>query len=255
MNGWRAVAVKTPKEQFGRGATHGRAILGDDRDPRLEQIGQLDVIEADQRDAVVETKPPKCPVSTNRDEVLAGEDCSRRPRQGEHLGGGRLGALDALQAKPYKGFIDGDALRHQLFQVALMADRGGGDRLPVAKVSDAPVSVADEVTDSPTYTCLIVGQDRVGVEEGGRPVHEHDGGPGTPVGEQVAVVVAGRDDDESIHPTRRKRGEQLTLARSRAKFSMELWSCDENGLETSPKMTPIVALFPSARRRLLAVRL
>ena len=49
MHGGRGVAVETAEELIGGSATNRLRVLRNDRDRGVEQVGQRDVVEADQR--------------------------------------------------------------------------------------------------------------------------------------------------------------------------------------------------------------
>jgi len=53
------VAVQPAQEQPGRGAAQRRRVLSDHRHWQIQQVCQLDVVEADYGDAVMETDPPQ----------------------------------------------------------------------------------------------------------------------------------------------------------------------------------------------------
>ena len=79
-----------------------------------------------------------------------------------------------------------------------MALGRGRDRYQVAQVSDAPVSVSDEMRDALPDAGLVVGKDAIRVEKGGRPVDEDHRRSGSTLAEEIAVVVAGGHDDQPI---------------------------------------------------------
>ena len=71
------VAVEPDEEQLGRRSSHRRWILGDDCDPGVEQIRKEDVVEADQRDLVMEPAAPQCAACADGQQVLRGKDGGR----------------------------------------------------------------------------------------------------------------------------------------------------------------------------------
>jgi hypothetical protein len=82
MFGRRPITVKAAEEDLRGGAPDGSGILSDDCDPRLQQIGQQDVVEADRRDAPVKpkvSKRAKCPDGTRFCPVNSAVGGSGRP--------------------------------------------------------------------------------------------------------------------------------------------------------------------------------
>ena len=88
----RRVAVESSEQKVGRRPADRLRILGDDRDRRVEDVGERDVVEADQRDPAFEPGAPERPDAADREEVLAGEERRRRVGEREQrLDGGRGG--------------------------------------------------------------------------------------------------------------------------------------------------------------------
>ena len=58
--------------------------------------------------------------------------------------------------------------------------------------------MGDQVGDRAAGAADVVGDDRVGVDPARRPVDEHHRRAGALLGHQVAVVVAGRDDQQRV---------------------------------------------------------
>jgi hypothetical protein len=85
MHGRRGVAVETAKELIGGGATDRLRVLGNDGDCGVEQVGQRDVVEADQRDLAFATRPAESVHAADRQQVLPREKSRRWVGQREHL--------------------------------------------------------------------------------------------------------------------------------------------------------------------------
>src|SRR5438445_3136360 len=161
---WRTVAIDPVEEQLRGSPSHGRWILGDDRDARLEEIGEQDVVEPHQRDLRMKPQPAERPARSDRDEVLSGEEGSGRPRHREELGDRGLGAFGPAYVEPHHA-VDLEVLRRNLLDVAAMALDGGRDRVQVPEVPDAPVTLAGQVADPAPNPLGVVGEYGVGVKE------------------------------------------------------------------------------------------
>ena len=61
MHRRRGVAVESSEQKLGGRAAHRLRILRDDRDRRVEDVGERDVVEADQRDPAFEPGAPERP--------------------------------------------------------------------------------------------------------------------------------------------------------------------------------------------------
>src|SRR5262245_39098566 len=95
--GWGVVSVEPRKEQPGGGPPQRGWILSDHGDRRIEQVGQLNVIEADECDVAMEPQLLERPHGSDRDEVLRGEERRRGILRGDQVGSslfGRPGAAD-----------------------------------------------------------------------------------------------------------------------------------------------------------------
>jgi len=125
MRGRRSVSIEAAEEELGSRPAHGAWILRDDGEARVEQVGQQDVVKADQPHLVVLPHPSQGAVGTDGDQVLGGEQRRGWPRRGQHLRDRRLGALDAAKVHADKALIKGNALGGQLLDICLIA---GGRR-------------------------------------------------------------------------------------------------------------------------------
>src|SRR6266699_518952 len=67
---WRAIAVKTPEQHAGGGPADRCRVLSDDRDSRLKQVGEDEVVESHQRDLAVQFKPAEGAKCAEGDQVL-----------------------------------------------------------------------------------------------------------------------------------------------------------------------------------------
>src|SRR5205823_10078134 len=93
-------------------------VLRDHGDTRLEQVGQQDVVEADQRDAVVQAAAAKRAERANRDQVLAGEERGGGRAEAEDLLDRCLRSLDAAHVQANQLVVDLDAAGAELFDIA-----------------------------------------------------------------------------------------------------------------------------------------
>src|SRR5205823_2825572 len=109
-----------------------------------QELRQLEVIEADERDAAVSGESAQ---RAGRESVVAGEDRSRRLSQREQLAHGGLGAPSVVRAEPDQLGIEGDARRVERLAVALVSLLGGRDGRLVGDDRDSPVSVREQVLD------------------------------------------------------------------------------------------------------------
>ena len=71
-------AVEAREEQLRRRAPEPGRVLGEDGQPRLDDVAEHDVVEADERDRAREPEVVQRPHGVDRDEVLAREDGGRR---------------------------------------------------------------------------------------------------------------------------------------------------------------------------------
>src|ERR1700738_1856680 len=140
-------------------------------------------------------------------QVLPGEKRGGRLRTAEKLSCRRLRLFDSTQVESHQSLIDVDVVICKLFHVPAMPFGCGCNRVQVAEVSNPPVAMRDQMADSATNPGRIVGKYRVRVEERRRAVDEHNGGAGLALGEEVAVVLARRLDDQAIPPTGAKGGD------------------------------------------------
>lgn len=82
----------------------------------------------------------------------------------------------------------------------------------VADEADAAVAVGDEVGDAVPRAAGVVAEDDVRVDAAGRAVDEDRGDAGGDLGLQVAVVVAGGDDHQTVDPPCAEGQYKLLLA-------------------------------------------
>jgi len=91
----RHVTVEPAEEQLGRGSSHRCRVLGDDRDPGIEEVRQQNVVEADQGDLVMQAESPQRAAGADRQQVLCREDGGRRRLPPEQFDRRCVGLLDA----------------------------------------------------------------------------------------------------------------------------------------------------------------
>ena len=125
----------------------------------------------------------------------------------------------------------------------------------------------EEVANAVGRSASVGRHDRVRVEMVRRPIDEDESGAGAAVGDQVALVGGRRRDDEPVDAAsdeladeaRSRSGSSSTLPattvtrRGRAASSTARVTAADHGLARSSRTRPTVAVFPSLRRRLLAV--
>ena len=119
--GRRRRAVQASEKNLRGRAPDGGRVLSDDSDPRLEEIRQQDVVEADQRDALVQLELAERAKGADRHQVLAGEEGGRGTRATEHLQSRLFGLLDPSQVQPHQAFVELDPRSRQLFDITAMA--------------------------------------------------------------------------------------------------------------------------------------
>ncbi len=152
-------------------------VLADDGERRVEEVGQREVVEADERDLVVHAALAQRPDGPGREDVPAGEDRGRRVVEVEEpvhdlarlVGGGdtvddqpRVGAQAAV------GVGGGEALASQL---------GRRERRQVEEGGDASVAPVEQVLGGHPAPEEVVDDDRVDVDPARRTVDEDRRGP------------------------------------------------------------------------------
>ena len=70
----RSITVEAAKKHLGRRASDRGRVLGDDRDPRLQEIRKEEVVEADQGSPFVQSEVAHCAEGADRDQVLSCEE-------------------------------------------------------------------------------------------------------------------------------------------------------------------------------------
>src|SRR5438309_3649074 len=133
------IAIEPTEQHLGGGAPDGGWVLSDDGDAWLQQIGEQDIVETDQGNALMKSHAPKRPECADGDQVLTGEESGGGVRQPEQLGRSRLRLLDSSQVEPHEPFIDLNLLTGQLLHVAAMPFRSSRDRTHVAEEPDTAV--------------------------------------------------------------------------------------------------------------------
>ena len=134
---------------------------------------------------------------------------------------------------------------------------------PRADETDPAMAVREQVGGRGEGAAAVVGEHRVGREPGGGSVDEHHGQPRRLLREQVALVVAGRHDDDTVDASRGQRPQgglrlgspggrrQHQRAVLRGHLSMPRITPSKNRVDVCFAMTPIVSVA-SWRRRLRA---
>ena len=176
-------------------------------DGGAEQVGELEVVEADQRDGrAIRERVQRA----HRVAVVGGEDRGRPARVGQ-----REQALDARLRGDRVVVAAGD-------QHGILRQSGGLERLAVAgqalahrvevrhvtHAGDPRVAVRDQVLDRPAGAAEVVEQHGVGLDALGRAVEEDGAGH---VGD-VAVVGAGGHDQQRVDAAPQQRTHEFALA-------------------------------------------
>src|SRR5437588_9305771 len=209
---WRTVAVDAPEKQMSGGSAHRDRILRHYGDAWLDQIGIGNFVKSNERHLAMEVEAPQRPVRARGKQVLGGEDGRRRGVPPEQVECCSLTSFVAADVHANQTLVDSNALGLQLITVSLQPKGGGGDALEVADVTDATVSVGRQMADAAPNALEVVGHDRVGVEEGRRPVEEHHRRARASLIQKVTVVVGGRHDEQPGDAPGRQGRDQLALA-------------------------------------------
>ena len=117
-----------------------------------------------------------------------------------------------MRAGAHELLVGGQAGVAQRGAVAREALGGGVERRRVADVGDPLVAVSDEVRDRGAGAADVVEQDGVGVDAARRAIEEDDRDAVVELGLQVAVVVAGGDDEQRVDRAPQQPQDQLALA-------------------------------------------
>ena len=99
----RRVAVEPAEQELGGGAAELGRIVRHDGDGRIEQIGEREVVESDDRDLVLQPERAERLDRADREVVLAREDRRRRVGRAKHLADHLLGVLHRDHARPDVG--------------------------------------------------------------------------------------------------------------------------------------------------------
>ena len=128
-------------------------------------------------------------------------------RADRRLGGGgvvRPGA-DELGALGHPGVDERAAVAGEALARGVQRGRVADERDPV-------VAALEQVRDPGAGAAEVVEQDGVGLDADGRAVEEHERGAGGELGLEVAVVGAGRDDEERVDRAAQEAADELLLA-------------------------------------------
>ena len=139
--GGGGVAVHPGEDAFGGDGADARRVLGHHGDARLEHVGEGDVVEADQRDGVLQLELVQRADGAEGDHVLAGEQRGGRGADGHQGPDRRLGRLLRAQVVDVQCSVRQVGPVHRVGEAASPI-AGGGDGQLVAQVRDALVSRA-----------------------------------------------------------------------------------------------------------------
>ncbi len=88
----------------------------------------------------------------------------------------------------------------------------GADGLHITQIRHPSVAPLQQMADPGPGTVTIRREHRVRIQERGRPIDEHHGKASSTIVQEVALVGARGDDDETVNPPRHECSRQLTFA-------------------------------------------
>jgi hypothetical protein len=209
--GRRVVAVETAEENLGRRAAHRGRILGEDRHGGFEQVGKLDVVEADERVRVLEPQVAERVECADRHEVLRGEESGRWVRSSKELVRCECRGIDASKARADDRRLLADPEGRKAAVVTTKAICRRLDLQRIAQEPNSSMPEGSEVGDGPLGPADVVRRDGVGIDEARRAVDEHEWRACALFREEVAMVRARGHDDDAVDPAPAKRPDQLSL--------------------------------------------
>src|SRR5260370_33445759 len=162
---WRPMAIEAAEQHLGGSPSDSGRVLGDDGDAGLEEVGEQDVVEADQGHTRMQSEPSEGAEGPDSNQVLSGEEGGRRVRAAEQFVRGRFGLFDSTQVETHDSFVELDLLLGQLFGIAAVTIGGGGDAAQVAQITDADMPLLDQMAEPASHPGRIVSEDRVVVEK------------------------------------------------------------------------------------------
>ena len=187
-------------------------ILRDHGDSRFEQVREQEVVEADQRDLVM--------LSSCRSARIA-PIVTRFWLAKSAVGGMSCRGSPWPRSRPGKWSADPDGPGAARRRCCARAGRRGpavpsflcgGDRRQVSEVADAAVPVREQVQDAIAGALTVVRQHHVRVEGQRRWAIDEDHTATRPAfGQEVALVVTGRHQDQAVDPTGDEGRRQLRL--------------------------------------------
>ena len=205
-------AVEAREQQLRGRPPQRRRILGHHRHPRLDHVGQGDVVEAHDGDLVLEAEHVDRPDRAHRDQILTREERGGWILAPQELHRGLIG-VDAPETRmPNQVEILSDVVSRQRLAVSAIALGGGEHVWAVAEEADPAVAGGDQVLDRGAGAAGVVGDGRVGVDEARRAVYEGQREARRPLAQEVGVVADGAGDDQPVDAARHERVGQLALA-------------------------------------------
>ena len=196
----RSIAVEPSEQELRCGPPELGRIVRDDRDGRIEQVGEREVIEPDERDLVLECERAERLDRADREVVLPGDEGGRGLGAQQHLEHGLLGLFHRDEAGANVRVLQLRAeLAHRL-AISLEAVACRLDRERRSEIGDSPVAPLAQVGDRRPCATGVVRGHAVGVEKAGSAIDEDHGRPQPEGREEVAVVGAGRYDDDAVDP-------------------------------------------------------
>ena len=188
-----------------------RDVLGHHRDAGVEQVGQREVVEADQGDAAQPPAPAVAADGTGGEQVLRREDRRRAGPAGRAARARARGGAVALHARAGPGRVGGRPARSSASRKPAAA--AARSRASVRSASSAMrrCPCGEQVRDGQGGRRDVVDDDAVDQSRGVGPVDEDDRPAQLLLVQQRAVVAAGRHGDDAVDLAARRRPAALPL--------------------------------------------
>ena len=177
----------------------------------IQQIGELEVVEADDRDRALKPERAQGVECGGGDEVLSGEEGRRRVGEREQLPHRRVHTRRICEVRALERRVLGDAQRRERIAIALQSRLRRVQLCPIGEEPDAAMTALGHAADRSRRGLGIVGEYGVRVEEGGRAVDEDEGEARVALAREVAVILPGGDDDQAVDAPRAERERELAL--------------------------------------------
>ena len=154
---------------------------------------------------------------------------------------------------PDDSLVEGEPGASQGLQIAAPTLARGRDVVQVAQEGDAPMTVGHEVQHRILGAGAVLGDDAVGIEEPGRPIHEHHGQPrldlasaGSPGPSRSGMMtspstrrsIIARANSRSRSGSSSRLVASTATPRRLAASPMARWMAEEKGLAMSSSSSP-----------------